>query len=119
MSNNWDENTLSMVQLIQFDIDNNSEWYKMVKRDEAQRHPIHIDKHGTLRWVMDPMIGKMWDLGGIDLNKLMANSDKNDPLIRDLFRQMGYSLHGYWEIFHWDVNNPKANEYNASNGALL
>lgn len=40
---------------------------------------------------------------------------KNSEVMRKLFRDMGYSLFGYWEIFHWEMNNPDAKEYVPNN----
>jgi hypothetical protein len=37
--------------------------------------------------------------------------DKNSEVYRKLYRDIGYSLEGYWEIFYWEVNNPIASEY--------
>jgi len=36
---------------------------------------------------------------------------KNSEPVRKLYRDMGYSLSGYWEIFYWDVNNEEAEDY--------
>lgn len=52
----------------------------------------------------------------IDLNTLVLllnhlGYGKNSEVYRQLYRDMGYSLYGYWEIFYWEVNNPDANEY--------
>jgi len=65
---------------------------------------------GILRWVVDPAFKN------IDLNKATANFinrgiTKNDEEWRDLYRKIGYSLYGYWEIFYWEANNPDAEEY--------
>jgi hypothetical protein len=36
---------------------------------------------------------------------------KNDESVRKLYRDMGYSLSGYWEIFYWEMNNEDADQY--------
>jgi hypothetical protein len=36
---------------------------------------------------------------------------KNSEEVRKLYRDMGYSLSGYWEIFYWDMNNEDAHKY--------
>ncbi len=28
-----------------------------------------------------------------------------------MYRDMGVSLFGYWEIFYWEMNNEKSQEY--------
>jgi len=52
----------------------------------------------------------------IDLNQIamLFNSIgvfKNHELYRELYRNLGYSLSGYWEIFYWDANNDEAASY--------
>jgi hypothetical protein len=37
--------------------------------------------------------------------------NKNSEEVRKLYRDMGYSLSGYWEIFFWEVNNEDAPLY--------
>ena len=86
--------------------------YEFVLR-EGLNHKIVLDGE-VFRWEKDPTIDMLYDLGMIDLNKLfsvMGRRGKNDPRVRDLYRRMGYSVYGYWEIFHWEVNNPYADEY--------
>ena len=41
----------------------------------------------------------------------MKGADKNDPRIRELYKHIGYSLYGFWEIFYWGVNNEDAYKY--------
>ena len=36
---------------------------------------------------------------------------KNSEEWRKLYRDIGYSLYGYWEIFYWDMNNEDAADY--------
>lgn len=77
-------------------------------------HPIIKDENGTLRWKENKDTCKF--LRNISLNDLcpLLNSlgyDKNSEPYRQLYRNMGYSLFGYWEIFYWEVNNEGAEEY--------
>ena len=77
-------------------------------------HPIMEDENGTYRWKENVDTEKA--LEDISLNDLIPllwslGIDKNSELYRQLYRNMGYSLSGYWEIFFWEVNNPKADEY--------
>lgn len=96
--------------------------YKDICDREHHNHPIYKDEHGTLRWKADPVIEMLWEAQAddgthcgpiaLDLNALAAyGPGKNDPRVRELYRRMGYSLHGYWELFHWEVNNPDADQY--------
>jgi hypothetical protein len=75
------------------------------------------NKHGVHRWEADPTIDMLYEMGAIDLNKLhlalaqkYGREYKKNELLRDFYRRMGYSIFGYWEVFHWEVNNPTAEE---------
>jgi hypothetical protein len=35
-----------------------------------------------------------------------------------MYRDMGYSLYGYWEIFYWEMNNDYAQDYIEERKAL-
>lgn len=77
-------------------------------------HPIIEDENGMYRWKHS--IDTTRELEEISLNDLIPllwslGIDKNSELYRLLYRNMGYSLSGYWEIFYWEVNNPQAAEY--------
>ena len=79
-------------------------------------HEIIRDQNGTIRWKGDPamanIISKTVNLN--DLWYIMFFSmglTKNSEEVRKLYRDMGYSLSGYWEIFFWEMNNEDADEY--------
>ncbi len=89
--------------------------YEMVlAREEKDGHQLYVDKHDTIRWVENPIREKeimdIYRAG--DLSQLfMHGADKNTAIIRELYKCIGYSLCGFWEIFYWEVNNERANEY--------
>lgn len=77
-------------------------------------HEIIKDKNGTLRWKENPDVNRF--LKNISLNDLCRllnclGYNKNSEVYRKLYRDMGYSLFGYWEIFFWEANNEDASEY--------
>lgn len=77
-------------------------------------HEIIKDKNGTLRWKENPDVNRF--LKNISLNDLCPllnclGYNKNSEVYRKLYRDMGYSLFGYWEIFFWEVNIDDASEY--------
>lgn len=82
-------------------------------------HEVIKDGNGTVRWKADPFIQKMIP-GTMNLNDLwyiMFHSmglTKNSEQVRKLYRDMGYSLSGYWEIFFWEMNNELSPEYRKS-----
>lgn len=90
--------------------------YKEVLDKETHHaHEIIRDDNGTLRWKENPTVRKIIDKGILnDLWFLFWSMGltKNSEPVRKLYRDMGYSLYGYWEIFYWEMNNEEAGEYN-------
>lgn len=94
-----------------------SEEYKLVLDTETHHSHILIkDEKGTIRWRENGTVRSLITKGDIDLNKLIImfhemGYDKNSEVYRKLYRDMGYSLYGYWQIFYWDMNNEDADKY--------
>ncbi len=92
-----------------------AETYKEILDKEWHHdHEIIRDGHGTLRWRKDPKVDEIINRG--DLNDLWylfytMGLTKNSEEVRKLYRDMGYSLSGYWEIFFWEMNNEDAHLY--------
>lgn len=84
---------------------------------DVETHHDHIiikDESGTLRWKENKDVRRY--LKKISLNDLCPllnylGYDKNSEVYRQLYRDMGYSLFGYWEIFYWEANNGEAENY--------
>lgn len=99
--------------------DINEDIYKEIFDKESHHNHIIIqDENGTYRWEENVVTRTLVDLAG--LNELVVKLsnlgiDKNNENYRKMYREMGYSLYGYWEIFYWEVNNPKASSYNIKN----
>jgi len=91
------------------------EEYVDILEREFHDGELYVTPDGYVRWVEDPERAKeiMDSFGAKDLNDLFGRcrADKNDPIIRELYKCIGYSLYGFWEIFYWDVNNEDADEY--------
>jgi hypothetical protein len=117
---------ITREELLKLDIDYLNEVFAVEDHD----HPIIVtpsDRGRSYRWQSDPLIDEMFNRGMIDLNTIMSGQSnaavgihpkvkptriiKNDPLIRELYRRLGYSLFGYWEVFYWEVNNDNADKY--------
>jgi len=86
-------------------------------------HEIIRTHNGGLRWKAKPEVDKLIGVGKINLNDLIPlfyylGYDKNSEVYRQLYRDMGYTLDGYWEIFYWEVNNPQVDEYKPNPQAL-
>ncbi len=91
-----------------------SDYSEMMETETHHDHEIVKDEHGTIRWKEDPFISQF--TSDCSLNDIVAGfyangNNKNTESYRELYRKMGYSLSGYWEIFYWDMNNEIADEY--------
>ncbi|VAW58907.1 hypothetical protein MNBD_GAMMA08-1543 [hydrothermal vent metagenome] len=89
-----------------------------VLASEHGNHQLYINEHGMLRWEAYPEREAeiMERFGAHDINSLFAKgADKNDPLIRELYKCMGYSLSGFWEVFYWELNNEDAHKFRGRN----
>lgn len=71
-----------------------------------------VEMYGdVLRWKPDPLVRWMVDTMDLEDFWIRQGNNKNDPMIRGMYRKMGYSVFGYWEIFFWDGNNARAHEW--------
>jgi hypothetical protein len=87
---------------------------KIINTESHHGHELVIDKTGTVRWKPDPEVCEK--MNGINFNNvieefLYRGLDKNCEEYRKVYRDIGYSFDGYWEIFYWEVNNPIAGHY--------
>lgn len=79
-------------------------------------HELLQDEEGIYRWKENKSVRKL--VTEMNLNQIMSlfrelGLDKNSEIIRKMYRDMGYSLFGYWEIFYWTANNEIADQYKA------
>ena len=86
---------------------------KIIDTETHHEHEI-IEVDGVLRWKPNKNTNEF--LKNISLNDLCQlltclGYGKNSEVYRKLYRDMGYSLFGYWEIFYWEVNNKNAPDY--------
>lgn len=87
----------------------------MLRTEKHHDHEIVKDAAGKFRWKEKEGVNKLLKQS-LNLNDLWVlfyhlGCNKNSEIIRDLYRKMGYSLLGYWEIFYWETNNQLAEEY--------
>ena len=91
-----------------------SDYKEMMKLESHHDHEIIEDEKGTLRWKQDKFVNELSDSVGL-INMIVGldehGQDKNSEVYRELYRKMGYSLSGYWEIFHWEFNNEDIDSY--------
>ncbi len=90
------------------------DYREILDTETHHNHVIIEDEHGTLRWEENPDISLL--LKKINLNDLMQllgvlGFGKNSEVVRKLYRDMGYSLGGYWEVFYWNWNNEDVDDY--------
>ena len=83
---------------------------------EAEKHHDHaiVEINGILRWKENKIIANL--LKNINLNDLFAilniiGCGVNSEQTRKLYREMGYPLSGYCEIFYDELNNEDYNKY--------
>ena len=97
--------------------------------DEDYREILDTENHhgheiiegigGVIRWRENPVVREIIDK--INLNFLIILLEqlgfgRNSEVYRKLYRDMGYSLSGYYDIFYWEVNNDKADQYQPLKG---
>ena len=90
-----------------------SDNYKEVLDREKHHNHELVMVNGIIRWKENE------NLRSIDINKVIEifyelGYDKNSEVYRKFYRDLGYSLSGYWEVFYWEVNNEDQNEYRPS-----
>jgi hypothetical protein len=101
-----------MVTIVQRDLVP-EDYQDMLKTEAHHNHPIVL-VDGVLRWQADPFVCELYEAIGLNeiVHQFYKNGlNKNSEVWRELYRKMGYSLSGYWEIFYWEVNNESAGEY--------
>ena len=91
---------------------------EIMEKESHHNHGIVL-KGDRPRWQENPRISKLVDdMGG--MNNVVSfmysiGLTKNSEEYRKLYRDIGYSLYGYWEIFYWDMNNEDAADYRSEN----
>lgn len=96
-----------------------SEWklrchVDIVEFDWHHQHQVFEDENGILRWVPDEIFInsiKNKNFNDVVAELLLKGLDKNCEEYRKVYRDIGYSLNGYWEVFYWPENNPIADQY--------
>jgi hypothetical protein len=91
--------------------DDYKEWMHLESHHD---HVIVQTDSGTLYW--KPEIGVEIAMEHLSLSDLInlfygLGWDTNSEQVREFYRKKGYSLAGYWELFHWEVNNSNASQY--------
>lgn len=86
---------------------------EMMKTESHHNQEI-VRINGVLRWKANPaVVGLLENISLNDLCPLLCamGFGKNSEVYRKLYRDMGYSLRGYWEVFYWEMNNYDAADY--------
>lgn len=89
--------------------------YKLIVETETHHDHEIVEVNGVLRWKAQSTVELLTDicnLNDIVIALYSRGLDKNSEEHRKLYRDMGYSLRGYWEIFYWEMNNKDADQYN-------
>lgn len=91
---------------------------EILDRESHHNHEIVIDSIGTVRWAKNTTVSKYIEERSLsDVIESLYNLgyNKNSEVYRKLYRDIGYSLNGYWEVFYWDANNKLTDEYDGTN----
>ncbi|MBV1929834.1 MAG: hypothetical protein KUG81_10035 [Gammaproteobacteria bacterium] len=89
------------------------DYAEMMQTEQHHAHEIVVI-NDVIRWKENEGVRELVDI--CNLNHMIADMHakgvgKNDEPYRRLYRNMGYSLSGYWEVFYWGMNNDDAGEY--------
>ena len=88
--------------------------YKPMMKLESHHDHVIEDVGGKPRWRENPEVAELVDRVGLnDIITLfiMLGNDKNSEIWRQLYRDIGYSLDGYYSVFYWSLNNEDAHLY--------
>ena len=90
-------------------------FHEILTAEAHHDHKIRSNQSGV-SWEPNDMV-KGFVCGRVkdeDIARLLTymGYDKNSEVYRKLYRDCGYSLMQYWDIFYNPDNNPKASEYN-------
>ncbi len=80
-----------------------ADYARILDSESHHNHKIVMDKDGTIRWKSKPVVNEMVD--AIGLNEIIAllyknGFDKNSEIYRKMYRGLGYSLSGYYDVFY-------------------
>ena len=106
---------MKVVKIERSELEDVETYQEIFEVESHHDHEITIDELGVIRWKKNEDVRELVDAS--DLNLIIrglyeSGHDKNSEVYRKLYRNMGYSLSGYWEVFYWEVNNPDAQKYN-------
>jgi len=81
---------------------------EIFKKESHHNHEVIKDEDGIIRWKENKKVRVF--LKNISLNDLFpllntVGYGKNSEVYRKIYRDMGYPLFGYWEIFYCPLNN--------------
>ena len=105
------EKIVTREEVLAQDKDN---FYADVLKHEAHHNHEIVQVGEVWRWKEDETIRELVDKCGVnELTVLFRflGYDKNSEIYRHMYRSMGYSLYGYWEIFYWEMNNEDESAY--------
>ena len=90
------------------------DFINIMEKENHHDHEIIQNNKGILYWKPDENLcaeieGK--NINDYIYNFLSKSLDKNSEEYRKFYRDMGYSLFKYWEIFYCKANNPICNNY--------
>lgn len=91
---------------------------EMLSTETHHDHEIVMGEGGDLYWLENKAVRESVDkIGLLNIYELFESlgMNYNSEIIRKMYRDKGYSLFGYWEIFYCETNNEIANKYKPTN----
>lgn len=85
----------------------NEEYREILDTETHHNHPI-IFENNVYRWKQSKTVRDIVDKVGLNdiiMLLLAMGYDKNSEVYRKLYRDIGISLFGYWEVFYWNANH--------------
>lgn len=91
------------------------EYYREILNRESHHDHKIINDNGVVRWEgnhVEWMFNhRRFNLIELTIVLETMGYGRNSEVYRKLYRNMGYTLRGYWEVFYWDVNNEDCDDY--------
>lgn len=88
----------------------------ILRTEPHHDHPIVRSQEGRLYWKVEPSIRQLIGRERLDLGDLvelmgLLGHGPNSETLRKMYRCMGYSLSGYYDIFYEESSNSDVDGY--------
>lgn len=88
------------------------EYKEVLNRESHHKHEL-VMVNRVVRWKANKEVDDL-NVNNVVRMLYKLGYNKNSEVCRKYYRDLGYSLSGYWEVFYWEANNENKNEYRPS-----